>query len=300
MYHASVPENSPKDVSIIQIQAQDPDATVTEPRFTFRIASGNPQNFFSINARTEKLYQVRLPERGRRQRGGAIYRIFAYDADYGSNAELTYSIVDGNDDAKFHIDPKSGLVSSPRKQFPAKTYDILTVKAVDNGRPQRWATARLHIEWIRRPTPSSASLAFEEPLYNFTVMESDKVADIVGVVSAQQQDSAPLWFDITAVGTLIIAKPLDAEQRSFYNLTVEPTYEVMVTEDTPPDTEVLQLLASDRDEHHRLTFALLGSVDPASMRLFRVDANTGHMFTTQRLDHETNTQHVLTVMVMLS
>lgn len=28
-------------------------------------------------------------------------------------------------------------------------------------------------------------------------MESDKVADIVGVVSAQQQGSAPLWFDIT-------------------------------------------------------------------------------------------------------
>ncbi|KAB5550105.1 hypothetical protein PHYPO_G00049870 [Pangasianodon hypophthalmus] len=413
MYHASIPENSPKDVSIIQIQAQDPDATATEPRFSFRIASGNPQNFFSINTRTglitttarkldreqqaehvlevtvsdggpsprhttvwvviqvldvndnkpvfpEKLYQVRLPERGRRQRGGAIYRIFAYDADHGPNAELTYSIVDGNDDGKFHIDPKTGLVSSPRKQFPAGTYDILTVKAVDNGRPQRWATARLHIEWIRRPPPSAVPLAFEEPLYNFTVMESDKVADIVGVVSAQQLGSAPLWFDITgprpfretffvlqtacgsncskeggddesvfdvekAVGTIIIAKALDAEQRSFYNLTVEvtdgtntaytqvlitvldqndnapvfsqPTYEVMVAEDTPPDTEVLQVLASDRDEHHRLTFALLGSVDPASMRLFRIDANTGHVYTAQRLDHETNTQHVLSVMV---
>lgn len=68
---------------------------------------------------------------------------------------------------------------------------------MDNGRPQRWATARLHIEWIRRPPPSAAPLGFEEPLYNFTVMESDKVADIVGVVSAQQQGSAPLWFDIT-------------------------------------------------------------------------------------------------------
>ncbi|XP_053363533.1 protocadherin Fat 3a isoform X2 [Clarias gariepinus] len=412
MYHASVPENSPKDLSVIQIQAQDPDATATEPRFSFRIASGNPQNFFSINARTglitttarkldreqqaehvlevtvsdggpsprhttvwvviqvldvndnkpvfpEKLYQVRLPERGRRQRGGAIYRIFAYDADHGPNAELTYSIVDGNDDGKFHIDPKTGLVSSPRKQFPAGTYDILTVKAVDNGRPQRWATARLHIEWIRRPPPSSVPLAFEESLYNFTVMESDKVADIVGVVSAQQQGSTPLWFDITgprpfretffvlqsacgsncskeggddesvfdvkAAGTIIIAKSLDAEQRSFYNLTLEvtdgtntaytqvlitvldqndnapvfsqPTYEVMVAEDAPLCTEVLQVLASDRDEHHRLTFALLGSVDPASMRLFRIDANTGHLYTAQRLDHETNTQHVLSVMV---
>lgn len=68
---------------------------------------------------------------------------------------------------------------------------------MDNGRPQRWATARLHIEWIRRPPPSPVPLAFDEQLYNFTVMETDKVADIVGVVSAQQQGSASLWFDIT-------------------------------------------------------------------------------------------------------
>ncbi|KTG42531.1 hypothetical protein cypCar_00010752, partial [Cyprinus carpio] len=52
MYHATIPENSPKDQSVIQIQAQDPDATATEPRLSFRISSGNPQNFFSINPRT--------------------------------------------------------------------------------------------------------------------------------------------------------------------------------------------------------------------------------------------------------
>lgn len=88
----------------------------------------------------EKLYQVRLPERGRRQRGGAIYRIFAYDTDHGPNAELTYSIVDGNDDGKFHIDPKTGLVSSPRKQFPAGTYDILTVR-------HPWPLTPMYLVW---------------------------------------------------------------------------------------------------------------------------------------------------------
>ncbi|KTG39169.1 hypothetical protein cypCar_00009522 [Cyprinus carpio] len=250
MYHATIPENSPKDQSIIQIQAQDPDAMATEPRLSFRISSGNPQNFFTINPRTglitttsrkldreqqaehvlevtvsdggpsprhttvwvviqvldvndnkptfpEKVYQVRLPERTRKQRGAPIYRVFAYDQDQGANAELSYSIIDGNEDGKFVIDAKTGVVSSPKKQFTAGTYDILTVKAVDNGRPQRWVTARLHIEWIRRPPASPVPLAFDEQLYNFTVMETDKVADIVGVVSAQQQGSASLWFDIT-------------------------------------------------------------------------------------------------------
>ncbi|KAM8768037.1 protocadherin Fat 3a isoform 8-T8 [Acanthopagrus schlegelii] len=250
LYRPSVPENSPRDVSVIKIQAQDPDATppLTADRLNYRIISGNPQNFFTINTRTglitttprkldreqqtehilevlvsdggpsprqstvwvmvqvldendnkptfpEKVYQVKLPERERRKKGEPIYRVFAYDRDDGPNSDLSYSIVDGNEDGKFFIDPKTAVVSS-RKAFSAGSYDILTIKAMDNGRPQKSSTARLHIEWIRRPPPLTLPLLFDEPLYNFTIMENDKVAEIVGVVSLQQS-STSLWFDIT-------------------------------------------------------------------------------------------------------
>ncbi|XP_044058209.1 protocadherin Fat 3a isoform X10 [Siniperca chuatsi] len=250
LYRPSVPENSPRDVSVIQIQAQDPDATphAAADRLNYRIISGNPQNFFTINTRNglitttsrkldreqqtehvlevlvsdggpsprqstvwvmvqvldendnkptfpEKVYQVKLPERERRKKGESIYRVFAYDRDDGPNSDLSYSIVDGNEDGKFFIDPKTAVVSS-RKAFTAGSYDILTIKATDNGRPQKSSTARLHIEWIRRPPPPTFPLIFDEPVYNFTIMENDKVAEIVGVVSLQQS-SAPLWFDIT-------------------------------------------------------------------------------------------------------
>ncbi|XP_033953238.1 protocadherin Fat 3a isoform X4 [Pseudochaenichthys georgianus] len=390
LYRPSVPENSPRDVSVIQIQAQDPDATppAAADRLNYRIVSGNPQNFFTINTRTglitttsrkldreqqtehvlevlvsdggpgarqstvwvmvqvldendnkptfpEKVYQVKLPERERRKKGEAIYRVFAYDRDDGPNSDLSYSIVDGNEDGKFFIDPKTAVVSS-RKAFTAGSYDILTVKVTDNGRPQRSSTARLHIEWIRRPPPSTLPLLFDEQFYNFTVMENDKVSEIVGVVSLQQS-SALVWFDITggtsdsvfdvekSAGTIIIAKPLDAEQRSFYNLSVQatdgtntaytqvhitimdnndntpifsqPTYDVTISEDTPPDTEVVQVLASDRDEHHQLTYSLQSSIDPSSMRLFRIHSSLGTIYTTQRLDHEACAQHILTVLV---
>ncbi|XP_028818497.1 protocadherin Fat 3a isoform X3 [Denticeps clupeoides] len=407
IYYVAIPENSPKDASVIQISAQDPDST--EPHFMFQIISGNPQNFFNIDQQTglitttsrkldreqqdehilevsvsdgepfpkhttvwvvvsvmdmndnrpvfpEKVYQTRLPER--RRRGDPLYRIFAYDHDHGSNADLTYSIVDGNSEGKFFIDPKTGVISS-RKQFFAGSYDILTIKAVDGGRPQRWTTARLHIEWVPRPQPNSKPLLFDEPLFNFTVMETDRVADIVGVVSIPK-GSTHLWFDITgplplrevfcvlqpscgrncsseggnedrvfdvekAVGTIIIAKPLDAEQRTFYNLTIEatdgtntastqvhvtvlnsndnapvfsqPLYDITVAEDTPPDSEVLQVWASDRDEHQRFTFSLHGSMDPSSMRLFRIDPTSGTIYTSRRLDHESTARHILTVMV---
>ncbi|KAM6933567.1 protocadherin Fat 3-like [Xenentodon cancila] len=412
-YRPSVPENSPRDVSVIQIQAQDPDVVTpaTSQGLSYRIISGNPQNFFTINPRTglitttsrkldreqqsehvlevvvsdggpgpqqstvwvmvqvldendnrptfpEKVYQVRLPVRERRKKAEAIYRVFAYDHDEGPNGDLLYSIVDGNEDGKFFIDPKTGVISS-RKAFTAGGYDILTIKAVDNGRPQKSSTARLHIEWIRRPPPSTPPLLFDEPLYNFTIMENDQVAAIVGVVSLQQS-SAPVWFDIRAsrsfremfyvlqsaavrntsseggngddmfdvekmVGTVVIAKPLDAEQRSFYNLSVvatdgtnsasaqiyitvldnndndpifsQPAYEVTISEDTPVDTEVVQVLASDRDEHHELTFSLQSSIDPSSRRLFSIQPQLGTIYISQTLDHEACAQHILTVMV---
>ncbi|EPY83038.1 protocadherin Fat 3 [Camelus ferus] len=283
----------------------------------------------------EKVYQIKLPERDRKKRGEPIYRAFAFDRDEGPNAEISYSIVDGNDDGKFFIDPKTGMVSS-RKQFTAGSYDILTIKAVDNGRPQKSSTARLHIEWIKKPPPSPLPLTFDEPFYNFTVMESDRVTEIVGVVSVQPANT-PLWFDIVGgnfdssfdaekgVGTIVIAKPLDAEQRSVYNMTVEvtdgtnvavtqvfikvldnndngpefsqPHYDVTISEDVLPDTEILQIEATDKDEKHKLSYTVHSSIDSASMRKFRIDPSTGVLYTAERLDHEAQDKHILNIMV---
>ncbi|XP_074840113.1 protocadherin Fat 3 isoform X2 [Carettochelys insculpta] len=387
IYYPVVMENSPKDISVIQIQAQDPDSSTSE-KLTYRITSGNPQNFFAMNLKTglitttsrkldreqqsehflevivsdggvspkqstvwvvvqvldendnkpqfpEKVYQIKLPERDRKKRGEPIYRAFAFDKDEGPNAEISYSIVDGNDDGKFFIDPKTGMVSS-RKQFTAGNYDILTIKAVDNGRPQKSSTARLHIEWIKKPVPSPVSLTFDEPFYNFTVMESDRVTEIVGVVSVQPSN-IPLWFDVVGgnfdssfdaekgAGTIVIAKPLDAEQRSIYNMTVEvtdgtnvattqvlikvldnndngpefshPNYDVTISEDILPDTEILQVEAIDRDEKHKLSYTIHSSIDAVSMRKFRIDPSTGVLYTAERLDHEAQDKHILNVMV---
>ncbi|KAM4700502.1 protocadherin Fat 3 isoform 2-T2 [Discoglossus pictus] len=410
IYYPTVMENSPKDVSVLQIQATDPDSNSSD-KLSYRITSGNPQNFFAINSKTglitttsrkldreqqsehflevtvsdggpsskqstvwvvvqvldendnkpqfpEKVYQIKLPERDRKKRGEPIYRPFAFDKDEGPNAEISYSIVDGNEDGKFFIDPKTGMVSS-RKQFSAGSYDILTIKAVDNGRPQKSSTSRLHIEWIKRPPPAPSSLNFDEPFYNFTIMESDKVTEIVGVVTVQPSN-IPLWFDVEGgkharemfyilqtaceqncsteggnvdsvfdiekgVGTIVIAKPLDAELRSTYNMTVEvtdgtnvattqvlikvldnndngpefsqPSYEHIISEDVLPDTEVLQIKATDKDENHKLSYIIHSSIDPNSMRKFRIDPSTGVLYTAERLDHEAQAHHILTVMV---
>ncbi|XP_076001621.1 protocadherin Fat 1a isoform X2 [Genypterus blacodes] len=394
VYYPSIMENTPKDVSIIQIEAVDPDAKASD-KLTFKITSGNPQGFFAINSKTglvattsrkldreqqdehileitvtdhgvpaksttvrvivkvldendnrplflEKIYKIKLPEREKPEKERAlkrdpVYRVIASDRDEGPNAEISYSIEEGDEQGKFFIEPKTGLVSS-KKFSSAGEYDILTIKAVDNGRPQKSSTCRLHIEWIPKPkVPADAApLVFEESPFSFSVMESDPVEHMVGVIATESSDVA-VWFEITggnydsrfdvgkASGTLIVARPLDAEQKSNYNLTVDatdgtrtvstqvlirvidtnnhrpqfsqPKYEVNVPEDAPAGTQVLQISAVDEDEKNKLTFTLLSSTDPFSLKKFRLDPGTGILYTAERLDHETMHCHILTVMV---
>lgn len=53
MYHSAVLENSPEGLSVVQIQAQDPDDTsVADEQLSYHIVSGNPQNFFTISTDT--------------------------------------------------------------------------------------------------------------------------------------------------------------------------------------------------------------------------------------------------------
>uniref|UniRef100_A0A8C3XED6 FAT atypical cadherin 1 n=1 Tax=Cyanoderma ruficeps TaxID=181631 RepID=A0A8C3XED6_9PASS len=79
----------------------------------------------------QKFYKIRLPERGKPERERAarrepIYRVIAADKDEGPNAEISYSIEDGDEHGKFFIEPKTGVVSS-KKFSAARDYDILSV-----------------------------------------------------------------------------------------------------------------------------------------------------------------------------
>ncbi|XP_072352995.1 protocadherin Fat 1a isoform X3 [Scyliorhinus torazame] len=415
VYYPEITENAPKDMSVVQIEASDPDSSSSD-RLNYKITGGNPQGFFLINQKTglitttsrkldreqqaehilevtitdngsipkstiarvivkvldendnkpqflQKFYKIKLPERIKPDREKSvkrepIFRVIAADKDEGPNAEISYSIEEGDEQGKFFIEPKTGVVSS-KKFSAAGEYDILTIKAVDNGRPQKSSATRLHIEWIVKPKPSPVPWNFEESSFSFSAMESDPVTHMVGVIAVEPAGTT-LWFDITGdkqaremfyifqmacdpnctaeggnydsrfdvdkgSGTIIVARPLDAEQKSNYNLTVEatdgtmsirtqvyikvidtndhrpefskPRYEVNIPEDTIPESVILHVSASDRDEKNKLIYILQSSTDPSSLKKFRLDPGTGILLTAERLDHEAKHQHVLTVMV---
>lgn len=54
VYYPSVSENSPQGVSVIQIQAFDPDSESSE-NLSYKITSGNPQGFFAIDSQAGQL-----------------------------------------------------------------------------------------------------------------------------------------------------------------------------------------------------------------------------------------------------
>lgn len=77
----------------------------------------------------------------------------------------------------------------------------------------------------------------------------------------------------------------------------QPVYQVTVLENTPVNTEVLRINATDSDERAKLSYSIHGSVDLVSMRMFRIDVGTGVIYTADVLDYEACTQHILTIMV---
>ncbi|XP_029439205.1 protocadherin Fat 2 [Rhinatrema bivittatum] len=386
IFYASIAENSPPKISVLQLEAWDAD-TSSNGKLTFHILTGNALGFFAINLDTglisttsqqldrefkaehilevavsdngnpslqsssrviisvldvndneptfpHKRYMVSLPEYNDSMDLRPIYRLVAMDGDEWQNSQVTYSIQDNPEDL-FIIHPTTGVVSS-RSAFPAGEYNILTIRATDSGSPPQSSIVRLHIQWIPKPAPSGEPLALDEPHFNFTVMETDPVNHMVGVISTEMS-SGQLWFDITggdddldfdidkSSGGMVIARALDASKRPNYNLTIQVTdgsntittqayihvinvnqhrpqfleklYEVTVPEDTVPETEIVQVSATDNDSENGLIYTIQSSTDPRSTSLFHMDPNRGTLATTETLDYEAMPLHTLTVMV---
>ncbi|XP_035265581.1 protocadherin Fat 2 [Anguilla anguilla] len=283
---------------------------------------------------SHKLFQVKLPERQGVTEPQEVYRMVVRDDDEGPNAEVTFSL-ENDLEHKFNIHPTTGVVSS-KGDFGHGNYTILTIKATDHGSPARKSTARLDIEWIPKPMATSETLAFDEPHFNFAVMEMDPVNHMVGIISTDRIGSL-LWFDIIGgddeldfdiekdTGTIMIARRLDAAKRSSYNLTVRVTdgsqtittqayirvvdmnghrptflksqYEVRVPEDTAPWKDILQISAEDKDFNSRLLYTIHSSIQPESIRHFQLDPNSGVLVIKEKLDYETLPVHTLIFMV---
>ncbi|XP_037636152.1 protocadherin Fat 2 [Sebastes umbrosus] len=160
--------------------------------------------------------------------GSEIIRVKALDKDMGSNADISYSLNSGNIDNIFSIDPELGSisVSKPLDLQPQDQFH-LTVKATDQGFPQRSDLCSVHVHIrISDQTPP----AFPSDEYLTEISELSTLGAPVVTISASSPDAVHYGiesgnsngtFHINPfTGLISTQKHLDFENCGSYKLKV--------------------------------------------------------------------------------
>ncbi|XP_012590543.1 PREDICTED: cadherin EGF LAG seven-pass G-type receptor 1, partial [Condylura cristata] len=242
--------------------------------------------------------------------GHSVLHIQAVDADAGENARLRYRLLDREE---------------------AEHYSF-GVEAVDHGAPALSASASVSITVL---DVNDNDPAFTQPAYELRLNEDAAVGSSVLTLRARDRDAnSVITYQLTGGNTrnrfalssqsggglLTLALPLDYKQERQYVLAVTASdgarartaqvfinvtdanthrpvfqsshYSASVAEDRPVGTSVVTIAATDEDtgENARITY-LLG--DPVPQ--FRLDADSGTLYTAAELDYEDQAAYTLAI-----
>ncbi|KNC25725.1 putative Fat-like cadherin-related tumor suppressor [Lucilia cuprina] len=116
-----------------------------------------------------------------------VLKVHATSEDIGINAEILYLIIGGNEQQKFKIDSKTGVISVNLEIDYEKTKSFfLTVQAIDGGTPPLSSQAFVNITVldINDNLPQ-----FTQNLYRIRVAENTKKGQIICQITATDEDS---------------------------------------------------------------------------------------------------------------
>ncbi|XP_063779039.1 cadherin-9-like [Pseudophryne corroboree] len=178
--------------------------------------------------------------------GTAIGRIKANDADMGKNAEIIYSIIDGNAKDLFEIiteqNTQDGIIMVKKLlDFESHKMHTFEVEAANTYEDPRFTHLRSFkdtaIVKVLLQDVDEAPI-FNRPFYVFEVNEDIKEGSIIGHVTARDPDSAntSLTYSIdhntdlegifqinSSNGSLTLVKSLDRETTPWQNITILAT-----------------------------------------------------------------------------
>ena len=138
----------------------------------------NPPEFAS------KYYFATITEGG--DVGTDVVRVMATSRDIGVNAEISYSIIGGNEHRKFTIDPSTGLVSvSGEIDFERAKEYFLTIQALDGGSPplSNHATVNITIMDANDNAP-----IFTQVSYSASINENSPIGSAIVTLTATDLD----------------------------------------------------------------------------------------------------------------
>ncbi|KAL8191488.1 UNVERIFIED_CONTAM: hypothetical protein K2H54_073910, partial [Gekko kuhli] len=297
-YEASVAENLPAGVPVLQLLATDRDLAPTGPRLH--------------------------PSGGRPYGGSPTPGHVAVLQKLGANGQVFYGASSGED---FSIDPATGLISTRRSlDREEQAEHLLTVYARDGGVPPHQSKASVR---ILVADENDHAPAFQSDTYALEVPENQSQVEVITVCATDHDagENGRLSYQLTAgdpekdfalnpvSGKLYTTQGLDRERAPRYALTVEAcdrgspprcahlalhvhvldlndnaprfaqeAYAAEVPEDLSVGSPVLQLSALDPDEgaNGQVSYFLAKE----SLGTFQVEPQTGRLTVTQALDRE--------------
>ncbi|XP_048795491.1 cadherin-9 isoform X2 [Lagopus muta] len=209
----------------------------TTVNITLTDVNDNPPRF------PQSTYQFSSPESA--PPGTPLGRIKANDPDLGENAEIEYSISNGDGSDVFDIitdkDTQEGIITVKKLDFEKKILYTLRVEATNTHLDPRFlqlgpfkdtALVKISVEDIDEPP------VFSRSSYLIEVDEDAKEGSIIGQVVARDPDitkntikyTVDRHTDLDRIfniysgnGSLFISKPLDREETPWHNITVIAT-----------------------------------------------------------------------------
>ncbi|XP_042256146.1 cadherin-7 [Thunnus maccoyii] len=284
--------------------------------------------------------------------GTTVAQVTATDADdpmFGNNAKLIYSILQG--EPYFSVEPKTGIIvtSWPNMDREAKEEYLVVVQVKDmlglSGGYSSSTTVTVSLTDVNDNGPT-----FQHHLYTFAVPENAAVGTTVGRIMAEDSDigiNARMTYSledleesstfiiqtdpVTQEGVILLAKPLDYENKRRFVMAAEavnehvdthflpleefrdrttlkivvedvdeppvfltPVYEWKVPENAAVGTTVGSVSARDTDTVNN---PIRYSIDKRSdtTKAFKIDPNNGTITVAKALDRETANWHNVTV-----
>ncbi|XP_031730427.1 cadherin-12-like [Anarrhichthys ocellatus] len=213
-------------------------ASTTTINITLSDVNDNPPRF------AKSIFHLRVPESA--SVGSAVGQIRAFDLDAGSNADVEYAIVPGDEGTMFDIISNSQsqegvVVLKKTLDYETKKSYTFKVEASNTQLDRRFlhlgpfkdsATVKVNVLDTDEPP------VFTKPSYSMDVYEDTPLGTIIGSVTAQDLDASSSavrysleWqmesdsgFDIETVeGTISTNEYLDRETAAQHNITVVAT-----------------------------------------------------------------------------
>ena len=262
--------------------------------------------------------------------GSGVFVAMATDADSSSNGEILYSLSPRG--TPFAIDPFDGTINITAP-LSLQTY-FLQLVATDRGRPPLTSTATLLVRVTDASEPpsftepsyslelsentatgsvvlrvlaldpdtgSNAEISYSiQPETAFTISPDSGNITLIQSLDFEQMTSITHTLvatdtgnpQLSAIATLLVTVLDENDNAPVFS---QPNYLVSIPEDTPQNTVLLFVNATDADSssNAEVTYVLVAG---SHTGLFAVDALSGSISPLQSLDHESLAQAELTVL----